>query len=277
MALTAAARPPRETPGQAQNRAIDSGDELFESTASGTVAPGAIREVSWAPRLAAFVGLLAPVFAGLWLNSASAVAELEPRVASLTSERAQLAADLAKAQAESEKFGKELATLKRSAVISDEHALMEAAETAAHDEDWAGAEKMYREFLDHYPNSQMAKRARDGLALLLQRQVAEKLNGFSIAELFANMKSARGQTLVRSVSCQPIKELDASSAKYQSDCFVGREDVRVLYTNDHDIRPLAELPRVGVIDRFEYTALFRVEGREPYGNGVVFRYLGLAK
>lgn len=261
------------------------GSELFEGPA-GPAGKGT-RAGPLLVRLMALLGVSAPVFAVLWTDARGDLSNAEDRAAVLVQERDQLAMKLAAARSEVEKAGAELTSVKKKAVLSDEHLMFEEAVEATREERWEAAVQLNRRFLDHFPGSPMVPRAEENLrtagkavAMMQYRaRIAEEaaaLNSVSIAEIYADIKQYKGKTLVRDVECHAITELMASSARFESGCDVGQEDVRVIYTDSKDVKMLASLPR-GMVGRFKYSGVFKVVGREPYGDGVVLRFVSLSE
>jgi hypothetical protein len=261
------------------------GSELFEQPR--TTAGHGGKGTSLIVRLMAAMGLSAPVFALLWVNARGGKSDAENRAVALVGERDQLAMKLATANSDADRVAAELVGLKKKVVLSDEHLLFEEAAEATRAERWPAAVELNRRFLEHFPGSGMVPSAHENLkgairamAVIQDRarasEEAAALDNVSIAEIYADIKRYKGKTLVRDVDCRAITELMASSAKFESSCEVGQEDVRVLYTSSKDVKLLAALPR-GLVGRFEYSGVFKIVGREPYGDGVVLRFLSLAE
>ncbi len=180
----------------------------------------------------------------------------------------------------------ELAALKATAVISDEHALFEQAAAMDRRENWSEAVQTYTTFLDHYPHSAMVPKAKRRL-VDIQRVIATEekkrsdeaaaaqLSSVSVAEIYAHERQYKGKTIVRKVQCHAVERAFAEMGDYQTSCSIDTSmDSRILY-RERDIQALSTLPRDD-IGRFSYTGTFKILGSEVEGEGIVLKYVSMA-
>jgi hypothetical protein len=166
----------------------------------------------------------------------------------------------------------QLAELRNTGVISDEHELLERARSLDDEVTWMVALKDYETFAVHYPKSASSRFVEQRLKALRKRQAqvqkeeqeqaaAAELDSLRISDIFADLSRYRGKTIRRSVKCDSIME-DFRKYPFYSSCRVVQDEtggLLVRYSNEQ-VKSLASLQRDSSGD-IEYEGYFRVLGR----------------